>query len=90
MFVTVRFTAPGECAGVVAVMVELFTTLTPIEALPPRVTVAPVAKFVPVIVTRVPPGVRPAFGETPVTVGAGAVRPAVSPPSHPEKLKRWV
>ena len=35
----------------------------------PNVTVAPVAKFVPVIVTAVPPAVEPLFGATLVTVG---------------------
>jgi hypothetical protein len=35
----------------------------------PNVTVAPVAKFVPVIVTDVPPAGGPLFGDTLVTVG---------------------
>ena len=35
----------------------------------PKVTVAPVAKFVPVMVTAVPPAVDPVFGDTLVTVG---------------------
>jgi hypothetical protein len=54
-------------------MVVLFTTTTPLAAVPPNVTVAPAAKLVPVIVTVVPPAVDPLFGDTPVTV-AGAVR----------------
>jgi hypothetical protein len=37
----------------------------------PNFTVAPLAKFVPVIVTAVPPAVVPLLGLTPVTVGAG-------------------
>jgi hypothetical protein len=49
----------------------LFTTLTFVAAVPPNVTVAPVIKFVPVIVTGVPPAVDPLFGETLLTV-AGA------------------
>src|SRR3989442_6884986 len=69
--VTVMFTAPAACAGVVAVIVMLFTTLTPVAALPPRLTVAPGAKLVPVIVTAVPPVVGPDEGATLPTVGAG-------------------
>jgi hypothetical protein len=50
-------------------MVVLFTTTTFVAAAPPNVTVAPAAKFVPVIVTAVPPAVVPLFGVTLVTVG---------------------
>jgi hypothetical protein len=46
--------------------------------------VAPV-KFVPLIVTLVPTG--PLAGAKLVIVGAGVVPPAVSPPSHPVKVK---
>jgi len=67
--VTVTVTAPALPAGVVAVMVVLFTTTTLVAAAPPNVAVAPVAKFVPVIVTAVPPAVDPLFGDTLVTVG---------------------
>jgi hypothetical protein len=45
------------------------TTL--VAAVAPNVTVAPVAKFVPVIVTAVPPAVNPLVGEILVTVGGG-------------------
>ena len=51
-------------AGVVAVIVVLLTTTTFVAAVPPNVTVAPAAKFVPVIVTAVPPAVDPLFGVT--------------------------
>jgi len=51
------------------VMVVLFVTTTLVAAVAPNVTVAPVAKFVPVMVTPVPPAVGPLFGETLVTVG---------------------
>jgi hypothetical protein len=67
--VTVTVTAPALPAGVVAVIVVLFTTTTFVSADPPNVTVAPAAKFVPVIVTAVPPSVDPLFGLTLVTVG---------------------
>jgi hypothetical protein len=43
------------------------TTL--VAAVAPNVTVAPVAKLVPVMVTAVPPAVKPLFGDIPVTVG---------------------
>ena len=67
--VTVTVTAPAACAGVVAVIVVLFVTTTFVAAVPPNVTVAPVAKFVPVIVTAVPPAGGPPLGATLLTVG---------------------
>jgi hypothetical protein len=51
------------------VIVVLFTTTTLVAAVPPNVTVAPVAKFVPVIVTAVPPAVVPDGGDIEITVG---------------------
>jgi hypothetical protein len=51
-------------------MVVLFTTTTLVAAALPNFTVAPVPKFVPVIVTAVPPATGPLFGLTLVTVGA--------------------
>ena len=50
-------------------MVVSLTTLTPVAAVPPKVTVAPVTKFVPVMVTAVPPVSGPLVGSTDVTVG---------------------
>ena len=50
-------------------IVVLFTTTTLVAATLPNVTVAPEAKFVPVIVTAVPPTVVPPFGLTLLTVG---------------------
>jgi hypothetical protein len=70
-FVTVTVAAPAVPAGVVAVIVVLFTTTTLVAAVLPKVTAAPVAKFVPVIVTTVPPPVEPLLGLTLVTVGTG-------------------
>jgi hypothetical protein len=67
--VTVTVTAPALPAGVVAVIVVLFATTTLVAAVPPNVTVAPAAKFVPVIVTAVPPAVDPLFGVTLLTAG---------------------
>lgn len=67
--VTVTVTAPAFPAGVVAVMVVLFTTVTPVACALPNATVAPDAKFVPVIVTAVPPAAGPVFGLRLLTVG---------------------
>jgi hypothetical protein len=66
---TVTVTAPALPAGVVALMVVLFVTFTFVAAILPKVTVAPAAKFVPVIVTAVPPLVGPPLGETVLTAG---------------------
>jgi len=70
--VTVTVTAPALPAGVVAVICVALTTTTLVAAVAPNVTVAPAAKFVPVIVTAVPPAVVPLFGDTPLTVGGRA------------------
>ena len=67
--VTVTVTAPAACAGVVAVIEVLLTAVTFVAAVPPNVTVAPAAKFVPVIVTPVPPVVGPLLVVTLLTVG---------------------
>ena len=48
---------------------SLLTTTTFVAAVAPNVTVAPAAKFVPVIVTAVPPAVVPRLGLTLLTVG---------------------
>ncbi len=74
-FVTTTVTAPAAWAGVVAVMEVELTTVTPVAAVPPKLTVAPVAKFVPVMVTGVPPVVDPLFGVILLTVGGGAATP---------------
>lgn len=70
-FVTVTVTAPTAPAGLVAVIVVLLT-VTFVAALLPKLAVAPETKFVPVIVTMVPPLVEPTFGDTLVIVGVGA------------------
>src|SRR5262249_52427134 len=57
-------------AGEVQVMVVAFMTTTLVAALPPKETVAPATKPVPVIVTAVPPAAGPLLGLTDVTVGA--------------------
>ena len=63
--VTIMPTAPAPAvrSRVIQVIVVLFTTLIAVAAKPPNVTeVAPV-KFLPVIVTFVPPAMPPDDGE---------------------------
>jgi hypothetical protein len=76
--VTTTFTAPAACAGVVAVICVPLTTTTFVAPVPPNVTVAPVTKFVPVMLTAVPPAPGPLLGLTPVTVGAGDILAALN------------
>ena len=62
-----------EPEGDVAVIVVALTTVTFVALLAPNCTpVAPV-KFVPVMVTLVPPAAEPPFGDTAVTVGASGL-----------------
>jgi hypothetical protein len=68
--VTCTDCAPAVPAGVVAVMRLALVTLTFVAAAPPTRTVAPEAKFVPEMVSVVPPVVGPLVGEMAVTVGA--------------------
>jgi hypothetical protein len=68
--VTVTVTAPALPAGVVAMIVPLFTTVMLDAVTLPNLTVAAVSKFVPVIVTTVPPASGPLFGDTLFTNGA--------------------
>jgi len=58
-------------AGLLAVIVEGLTMMTFVASAPPKETVAGPTKFVPVMVTAVPPFVRPDGGEMPVTIGGG-------------------
>ena len=69
--VTMTSTGPATWAGVVAVIDVAVTTVTVIAAVPPTLTVAPVAKFVPVITIGMPPAVVPLGGLTALTVGGG-------------------
>ena len=59
-------------AGLAAVSEVLETTTTDVPALPPNDTLAPTAKFVPVIVTVVPPLAGPASGLIAVVVGGAS------------------
>jgi hypothetical protein len=60
---------PATPRGVVAVILVALTTVTPLAATPPIVTVFAPVKLVPVIVTRVPPSVVPVVWLTLFTVG---------------------
>jgi hypothetical protein len=59
---------------VIAVSAVAPVTDTPLAAAPPNVTVVPAAKFVPEIVTDVPPAVGPDGGLTRLTVGETRVK----------------
>ena len=64
----------AEATGDVAtICVAEFTVNVVAAVVPKRTAVAPV-KSVPVMVTEVPPVVRPVAGDTPVTVGADVNR----------------
>ena len=68
--VTIMPTAPAVVrAGVIQVIVVLFTTLIVVAANPSNVTVVSPVKDVPVIVAFVPPAVLPLNGEMPVMLG---------------------
>ena len=71
LLVTTTLAVPAECAGVVAVMELLLTTVTPVAEVPPNLTDAPERNPVPVMVTDVPPAVVPDAGDILLMVGAG-------------------
>ena len=71
--ITATLTDPEVCGGVVALSWFALTKEMADAALPPKETIAPLAKFDPVIVTTVPPAVPPEFGVTLLTASNGAV-----------------
>ena len=71
-FVTVTATVPEPAGDVAVIEVALFT-VTPVAETPPNLTVEVDVKFVPAIVTTVPPVAGPPVGFTEVTVGTGSV-----------------
>ena len=73
VFSTTTLTAPGALAGVVAEMFVEPDRETPLANDAPNLTVTPARKFVPVIVTAVPPFVRPDVGVTLVMTGVTGV-----------------
>ena len=68
--VTSTLAAPALPAGVVAVIVVAFTTVTPVAAVPFNVTAVAPVKPVPVRVTDCPPASGPDVELMDVTVGA--------------------
>ena len=75
--VTTTSTAPAACAGVVAVTCVAEPTVNEVAAVPPKVTDVVLLRFVPVIVTAVPPAVGPDDGTIVDTVGGGGGVPIV-------------
>ena len=67
--VTTTFFAPAVPVGVVAVIEVALKIVTLVAAVPPMATAAPLTKFVPVMVTEVPPAVGPELGEILLTEG---------------------
>ena len=68
--VTVTSTVPAVPAGLVAVICVAELTVKPVAAAVPNSTAVAPVRFVPVMVTLVPPAVGPAVGLTAVTAGA--------------------
>ena len=62
VFVTTTFAFPAVPAGVMHVSEVDETNEIPVAAVPPIVTIAPVPKFAPLIVTDVPPENGPWIG----------------------------
>ena len=67
--VTRTLAVPALPAGVVAVMVVAFTTVTALAAVPLNVTAVAPVKLVPVMVTACPPASGPEVAVMDVTVG---------------------
>ena len=69
--VTIMPTSPALRAGVLQVIVVLFTIVREVAAKPSNVTDVASVKDVPVIVTLVPPAVLPVNGKMLVITGGG-------------------
>jgi hypothetical protein len=69
--VTSTLAAPALPAGVVAVICVALTTVNAAALAAPNLTVVAAVKFVPVMVTEVPPDVVPLVGLIELTVGDG-------------------
>lgn len=69
--VTETLAAPAAPAGATAVIEVALLTVKLVAAVPPNMTAVAPVRFVPVIVTPVPPAVEPDAGEAAVTVGGG-------------------
>ena len=71
--VTLTPTAPILRAGVIQVIVVLFTTTIDVAFNTPNITALAPVKEVPIIVTLVPPSVLPDDGEILVITGGGVI-----------------
>jgi hypothetical protein len=69
---TVTSTTPALPAGEVAVIEVALFTVNDVAALQPNFTAVAPVRVVPIMLTTVPPPVRPVFGLTLDTVGTGA------------------
>jgi len=67
--VTLRLTLPAEAAGEIAVISVEDTTMNEVAAAAPNLTEVAAVRLVPVIVTCVPPEIRPFVGEIEVITG---------------------
>ncbi len=67
--VTLRLTLPAEAAGEIAVISVDDTTSNEVAAAAPNLTEVASVRLVPVIVTWVPPAIRPLVGEIEVMTG---------------------
>jgi hypothetical protein len=72
-FSTVTVARPAALGGVTAWICVALSTVTLVAEVLPNSNRAPARKFVPVIVTLVPPAVGPLFGEMLLTVGVEAL-----------------
>ena len=70
--VTTTLTVPAACADV-RTLIEVALIERTVATAPPNVTVAPDAKLLPAMETKVPPFLEPLVGEIDLIVGAGAV-----------------
>lgn len=67
--VTSTLATPGLPAGMVQLRLVLLIAVTSVAGTPPNVTLLTAVRFVPVIVTVLPPTVTPLYGAMAVTVG---------------------
>src|SRR3990172_4496080 len=83
---TLTSTVAGVCAGVLAMMVVGLETTTSVAGEPPKATDAPVWKWLPLIVTVVPPLSRPPTGLTLATAMDSYVYPPAKETAFPSRF----
>ena len=67
--VTLKLTLPAEAAGEIAVISVDDTSMNDVASAAPNLTEVAAVRLVPVIVTSVPPEIRPFVGEIEVMTG---------------------